>query len=326
MNIEVPEFNSLQDYQDALRQPRLWSRLLHEILQRHGLNLNQAHVQSGVGGTYPTFVMGDVVLKLFGYLPHWQEAYEAEKSALQAVAGNAAIKAPVLIAVGELHASQPQSWPYLMVSRVPGKPWHEAGLTDAEKQRVAEELGAQVARLQQLPLPRGQHESALPSTTAALIDAARRSSLPPHLVPQIEAYAARLANQSAHTEVLVHGDMMFRHVFVESGHLSGIIDWGDALVTDRHYELVQIQLNLFDRDAALWSAFLEAAQWPLAPDFARRCLLMALRRQAHGLVQHFSMDVFYKLPGWFDGTDGTYGRNVADLDALAEMLFGVGRV
>ena len=24
------------------------------------------------------------------------------------------------------------------------------------------------------------------------------------------------------------------------------LDWGDALVADRHYELAQIQLNLFD--------------------------------------------------------------------------------
>ena len=29
--------------------------------------------------------------------------------------------------------------------------------------------------------------------------------------------------------MLVHGDLMFRHVFVEDGRLTGIVDWGDAV-------------------------------------------------------------------------------------------------
>ncbi|MCY3817900.1 MAG: hypothetical protein OXH52_00855 [Gammaproteobacteria bacterium] len=56
---------------------------------------------------------------------------------------------------------------------------------------------------------------------------------------------------------------MFRHVFVEEGRLAGIIDRGDALEADRHYELAQIQLNLFDGDKTLLRAFLDHSGWPV---------------------------------------------------------------
>ena len=76
-----------------------------------------------------------------------------------------------------------------------------------------------------------------------------------------------------------------------------------------------MQLNLFDCEPGLMQALLEAAQWSPGEDFAQRCLLMALHRQAHGLAQHFSMDVFYKLPRWIDP------QRVASLDELAQTLF-----
>ena len=47
------------------------------------------------------------------------------------------------------------------------------------------------------------------------------------------------------------------------------------------------------------------------PDFTQRALALALHRQAQGLIQHPTMDVFHKLPRLLPS------GGVATLDALA---------
>ena len=213
-----------------------------------------ARARPGEGGTYPAFVVDDLVVELFGYLPNW---------------------------------------------------------------RMAQDLGSQIVRYQGL-----QRAAVQPAVGSAsgLIDAATRSSLPRHLLPPLDDYLSRHTDLGIEIDKsFVHGDLMYRHVFVERGRLAGIIGWGDATLIDRHYELVQIQLNLFDRDFSLLQALLDAADWQPDVDFPYRCLTMALQRQAHGLTQHPSMDVFYKLPDWLDGA------KVPDLESLAVTLFGSGR-
>jgi len=111
--------------------------------------------------------------------------------------------------------------------------------------------------------------------------------------------------------------MMYRHIFVEGSRLTGVIDWGDAIVTDRHYELAKLHLDTFDCDKRLLRAFLAASNWPVDKDFARKALAHALYRQAFGLVQHHSMDVFYKVPDQFPLPE------IETLDQLAMELFAV---
>lgn len=58
------------------------------------------------------------------------------------------------------------------------------------------------------------------------------------------------------------------------------------MVTDRHYELIQIYRDTFDCNKALLRVFLDASDWPVGPDFHRQALGHALRRQAMMLAQH----------------------------------------
>ena len=106
-------------------------------------------------------------------------------------------------------------------------------------------------------------------------------------------------------------------MFVENGRLAGIIDWGDAMVTDRHYELVQLYRDMFGCDKALLGAFLEASDWPVGKHFARQALGLALHRQAVGLAQHHTMDVFEPIAALLPLQD------IGTLDELATELFAV---
>jgi len=117
--------------------------------------------------------------------------------------------------------------------------------------------------------------------------------------------------------VFVHGELISSHVFVENGHLSGIIDWGDAMVTDRHYEIIQLYRDLFNCDKGLLRVFLDASGWPVSKNFPRQTLGLALHRQAIGLTQHHSMDVFEPIAAQLPLDD------IATLDDLAIELFAV---
>ena len=64
--------------------------------------------------------------------------------------------------------------------------------------------------------------------------------------------------------MFVNGDMVDMHVFVKDGHLSGIIDWGDACVADRHCEIGKLCLSLFPGDKVLLKILLEADAWPMS--------------------------------------------------------------
>jgi aminoglycoside phosphotransferase (APT) family kinase protein len=177
---------------------------------------------------------------------------------------------------------------------------------------IAAELGAQVHQIHAL------EPSGVPTAgdwpEADVVSAARRSSLPPHLVEQAAAYVGGLP---PFDDVFVHGDLVAMHVFVDDGHLTGLIDWADALVTDRHYELAQVFRDTFACDKGLLRVFLDASAWPVGPDFPRVTLGHALRRQAFMLAQHPSGDVFMPIAEKYPLDE------IATLDELADELFGV---
>lgn len=89
------------------------------------------------------------------------------------------------------------------------------------------------------------------------------------------------------------------------------------MVTDWHYELIQVFRDVFACDKALFRAFLEASDWPVGRHFPRQTLGLALHRQAIGRAQHHTMDVFEPIATRLPlGDFGT-------LDELATELFAV---
>jgi hypothetical protein len=285
-----------------------WRPHVAHVLARHGYD-TRPPLHAGAGATFPTFLSGDVVVKFFGFRRRWRTSFDAESAIHARLADDPAIMAPRTLAAGTLEGD---AWRYRVTTRMGGVPWADARLDDRDRHRIAAALGGQVARLQRL---RGdglaRHEDWPRAQMAAAL---ARSSLPRHLVHAVGDF---LAASGSFERVVVHGDLMPRHVFVDRGRLVGIIDWGDAIVTDRHYELAELHLDLFDGDAALLGTFLDAADWPTGPDFARKALATALQRQAHGVVQHDRMDVFHKLGAILGAC------RFDDLAALAAALFAV---
>lgn len=310
--IAPPTSASLQEHVSHLGDIDFWWPYATEILERHGLTEAGREPVAGIGGTYPTVIAGDVVVKLFGYSRWWRESYAAERAAYALVATDAEIAAPRMLGEGRLYDDVDAPWPYLITTRMTGTAWAYAGLSPDQQRSVAADLGVQIRRVHALR-PSGvvTHPDWATRDAAA---AAKASSLPPHLVAQVDDFLARLG---PFDRVFVHGDVTHRHAFVEDGRLTGIIDWGDAMVTDRHYEICQPYFNVFRSDKALLRVFLDACDWPVGKDFPRKALGLALHRQAIGLAQHHSNDVFHTLPALLPLQD------IGTLDELAAELFAV---
>jgi hypothetical protein len=307
-----PTFASIQEHVSRLGDVGFWWPYVAEILERHDLGDAGGEPVAGFNATYPTFVYGDVVVKLFGHLRSWRESHAAERAAQDLVATDPEIAAPGLLGEGRLYDDVDAPWPYLITTRISGVAWRDAELSTEQRLSVAAELGRQIRRVHALRPLRVLALENPPALNVAA--AAEQSSLPPHLIAQIDDYLARLP---PFDRIFVHGDLVAAHAFVESGRLTGIIDWGDAIVADRHYELIQLYRDMFACDKALLRVFLEACDWPVGKDFPRQALGLALYRQAVGLAQHHTMDVFEPIAALLPLQD------MGTLDDLATELFAV---
>ena len=282
------------------------------MLERHGLADHGQAPFAGYNATYPTFVWGEVVVKLFGITPTWRQSHATERAALALLASDPQIAAPRLLADGLLSEDPAEPWPYLATSRIPGVRLSQAGVTGDERRAVVTELGEQVRRIHAL-----QASDAIGTDAdwagLDVVAAAEHSSLPPHLVAQIPDYLAGLGPSEP---AFVHGDMVDMHVLVHDGRLAGIIDWGDAMLTDRHSELIKL-MDVFAFDKEQLRIFLDASAWPVGERFARQAMGHALIRQALLLAQHHTSDAFHRLPALVPL------QEIGTLDELADELFGV---
>lgn len=310
--IAAPTFGSVQEHVSRLDNVGFWSPYIAEVLSRHDL-ANHGHIPlAGFNATYPTFLCGDVVVKLFGCSQSWRTAHGAERAALSLAGTEPEIAAPGLLGEGRLYDNDDAPWPYLITTLMPGVASWRIELSAEQRVSLAAALGKQVRRVHALA-PAGL-ATASDWRALDLVAAAQQSSLPPHLIVQIDDYLARLQPFDA---VFVHGDLTANHVFVENGRFAGIIDWGDAMVIDRHYEIIQLYRDMFGCDKVLLRAFLDASEWPVGKGFARQALGLALHRQAVGLAQHHTMDVFEPIAARFPLQD------IETLDQLAAELFAV---
>lgn len=311
----VPVFKSEREYR--LRRSDLdfwWPNIVH-LSEWHKLGITDKRsiAECGFNSTYPVFLIENVVIKFFGHRANWADAFNIECSAHECLIGNDTILAPRILAKGQLFIDTEVTWPYIISSRISGRSWLDANLTQDEKNNVAAEIGQQLHKIHDLSINDKQlrHDHEWSKLNFRL--AAKKSILPKHLVVQVDSFIAKL---DKFDRCFVNGDIVDTHVFIKNGHLSGIIDWGDATVTDRHYELGKL-LDTFDWDKKLLKIVLDASNWPVKKNFSKQSLGLALYRQAVGLTQHNSFDVFYKLPNLLPLDD------IATLDDLAVILFEV---
>jgi hygromycin-B 7''-O-kinase len=274
-----------------------WTAAVREICRRHALPVR--HVEAGYPGTNAVFVVdGTYVVKI--YAPFCPEDFDLECELYALLGGNAHIPVPSLLAQGVLEDQM--RWPYIIIDFKPGAPIREARLHIPQRNlvRIAAELGEMVRELHRTPVTSLQ---ALPHTQASWQQFVRRRQtevadaalwagiLPAPVVAAIpEFLVSALAGVEEPALALLNGDLTEDHILLEQRggrwRISGLIDFGDALVGAREYEWIALWFSGLERNYDELTAFMLAYDSQLKLDDA-----FFTRAMAFTFLHEFGPDI-----------------------------------
>jgi hygromycin-B 7''-O-kinase len=239
----LPGITTLDEYRPIYREVDTWLPALREICRRHGLDASTLDF-APPGSNVVFWVERDRLIKLFP--PIFAADCAREQLALAALADQVSFDVPRIHAAGEL-----EGWPYLVLSRLEGAALDEiwGDLDPSGRLRIAEGLGGMMAELHRTPAVglqalgpdwvafiRGQAQSLLETQRAAGVSvewlgdlAEFYAGLPPLVEPGFQP-------------VLINADLNPEHIFCRQDaagwEVSGIIDFGDAMLGHPYYEFV----------------------------------------------------------------------------------------
>jgi hygromycin-B 7''-O-kinase len=239
----LPSIQTKAEYLGMFRRDELWQPALRVIGERHQLAVDS--LQRSAEGSHLVYLGDGVVVKL--YAPPWPNDFTAERRMLEHVDGRLPIATPRIIAEGEL-----EGWPYLVMTRLEGQLLERLWptLAIAERRRLLARIGELAAALHELPLIATDDD---PATVWASFVAARKRSLadkhaadglPPAWIEDIERTVAALPGLDRGAEDLacLHTDLQGGNLLVRSVgeqlELSGLFDFGDAMIGAREHELI----------------------------------------------------------------------------------------
>lgn len=244
----------------------------------------------GTAGTFPTVLVDDAyVIKFFGPFFNGRESAAIEREMYGLLATNPTIPAPTLLQRGTIGSDGAWSWEYLISTQLAGVSYGTVRDQFSVENRhdVARfiaEVAASIHRLNPIPL------EPLPLTLSwrtwdTFMERQIRScterhrawgTLPDQLVDQIAPYLSRTPVPHVHSDspVVLHCDLTADHILGEwhwnTWLPTGVIDFGDARVGDRLYELVALHIECLGGDKDLLRVFLDrhGADVARRPDFS----------------------------------------------------------
>ena len=331
-------FATTEAYGAALRDARFWTPFVHEALRGCGLPQRRP-VVAGAAGTFPTMLVGAgderVAVKFFGPLFHGPACAAIERELYALLAHDRAIPAPRLLAATTLDAGSAWPWEVLVSTVMAGESLTDArtrgAVSEAAGHRIVRFLATVTDRLAALTPPPNVPDA--PGVEALLADdwetflrqqarsvVARHRTwgdLPPPLIARLDGWldVESLLATGGPLRALIHGDLTADHVFGEDDRTgwepAGVIDFGDARIGDRRYDLIPLFVSTFSGDHALLRAYLDAIDVDLTGgDFPRSMLALTLLHE------------FRVLGAWLE--EHPAARDLPTLDALATAMWGDG--
>lgn len=281
-------------------------------------------IEAGFPGTCAVFIVDNrAVIKFFP--PMVARDFDRERTVYRLISGLTS-HLPRLLAQGKYHDRV--DWPYLVISRLPGRAWREArALISREAQTaVLRELGRLVRGAHDTPLSADGTWPAHDSWPAfvetrlpqAIVDLRAGAALPARVIQEIET-ALEASDWFAEPPRLLNADLTEDHLLVgQRGgqwRMTGLIDWADAEVGDPLYEWVTLWFSICRRDGRLFRAFLAGYDPKLQADEIRLDRLLAFT-----VLHRFGTNMIN------EALSPAERRQVKSLHDLQRMLFpGLGR-
>ncbi len=248
-----------------LRTPAAWAEVMRSIATRH--DLDASVLAPCARGSDVVYRLGrTAVVKLTA--PRWAGQIHTEASFLRAVASKLSVTTPEALATGDF-----DGWPYVITSYVQGEHLADVwpGLSRAARRRIAEQLGAVMAELHQVPAPELEQPE-WPKFVRAQRDGVvayqRRRGTPEPWLSAMQAFLEQLPTLYADPaeSVSLHTELLDAHVFVDSAddscNVSGLIDFADGMRGHADYDVAALVEFIFRSDAGLLRACLRSYGWP----------------------------------------------------------------
>ena len=283
-------------------QPVLWQEAILETCARHGIPADRIRAFAD-GSNLIAAVDDQYVVKIFP--PFHRHQWESEYRVLQVLNGRLTFPIPELIASGE----RTDGWFYVILSLVPGVSLEDvwANLTLSEKSVLLEQIGKMMAEVHAVPVPT-QLESLEPHWTDFLArqitgcrERHRKLKLPAWFMAGLEEFVQQALPllPFAPESVILTGEYTPFNLLVmnTSGlwHISGMIDFGDAMIGYREYDLLGPGLFLCEGNRELLQCLLRGYGYSdvqVDQDLRRRLMLLAV------LHRYSNFPVQLRIPGW----------------------------
>ncbi|MFN3430315.1 MAG: phosphotransferase family protein [Candidatus Sericytochromatia bacterium] len=279
----LPPEMTLDAYGAYRKDVEGWLPHLAELARRHGLNDELTPILSG--SNLIATAGPEVILKV--YAPPFATDFAVELAGLKAAHGRLGVPVPEVLDEGVHHG-----WPYMVLRRLPGVMMQTAWkhVSAPERVRLAEQLGEVVRALHGLPLEhveplRMEWPAFVRRQAAGSMALQREAGLSEAWLDQLPEYLRHAEAEAARefAPVLLHADLTDHNLLVveEDGRwsLSAVLDFADATVGPREYELMAACIGGLDAEPGLLRPFLLAAGFDseeLGPEFRRRAFLYTL--------------------------------------------------
>jgi Ser/Thr protein kinase RdoA (MazF antagonist) len=239
---------------------------------------------------------GQQYLKIFG--PTAVQQFYIERSALRTLETQNRIPVPRIVVEGERGGERP----YLIITAIPGDTAEHIwdNLSRTEQLTIARELGTLTSDIHHLPQNdlasveqefggRNKHIKRLQPRRIAEIEAAKTlsSAQRSKLLHFLQVEAPQYINGSSR---LTHFDLAHNHIYLSRAtgvlKVSGIIDWGEAMLGPPEWDVAYLWFWTFSRDREAMRQCLQTlyADRPIPDQFARRCLASVLYTSSMSLL------------------------------------------
>lgn len=293
--IGVAEFDAWHDDLPA------WRPAIESIAAEHG---GGALTQMPESTALVALLGDDRVLKL--YPPFLRDHCEFERAALVHFAGRLGLPTPRLLGQGER-----EGWPYLLLSRLTGRPLIQVwpGLSEAQRLQALRDIGSLAAQAHALPVA---PLAALAPAWPAFVQQQRgrcagrqqRTGLPAHLLAQLPAFLA--GPLPIGPGVVLTGEYTPMNLMWGGATVSGMFDFGDGLIGPREYDWLGPLCFLAAGDAARVQALMAGYGAMLDADLRQRLLRLLL------LHRYSNLQAQIACPDW---------QRAPDFDALAALIW-----
>ncbi len=307
----LPRLADAAHFDRLLRADEIWTTAVATIAERH--DLDGPFARSPTGST--VVALSDACcIKLHPPLPPWTASCRRESAALRHTEGKLAVATPRVLAQGQL-----EGWPYFVATRVPGRPIDEVwpSASRGERVRWAAQLGEAIAGLHALPEPDHADLTCdwptfVAEQRARALPRERQRGLAPERCEELEAYLSDGdRTELSARRALLHTEIGPAHTYVQGDRVSGLIDFGDAMVGDPEYDIAAVGLFVTQGDAAAFAEFSRA--------YGCDAHQLAEPQRRHRLLRHALLHRYGTLH-WYQDRLRPPAGSVA---ALAEHWFGV---